>query len=491
MLNALDVRVAGSSPPASRSSTRATSSSTSRAPSACCDRPGLESPRRPRRHRRDRPQRASPSSPLSPVTHPPLAVTPWESARVLLRPGAQPLPRDLLVPGRHRLRARRPRDLEHPGDDGDGAGARDRHAARHRHLARPDRRDGALGGALARCPGRARGRRARRCRDRRINALHLRMPPPPGAVDPIDLQLAFVPAAFAATVGVMAFVLLVAALAPVARATRISVVEARAMSSRRPAKRVPDAALSLACFPSLPAASFFSVRIARSARRDPCRPELLAVSDLFAAAPSEFRVELVVRSSAAADRHAARDLAARRRSGARAPARREGPRQVSAAPDRELFFRSRERPPGEARAFLPPAGGGARRAPGPASRARLPDRTDRRDRGRRHLRSRRERQERRRAAPALGGRARRPTAVARRSAGDGRQGPAGDRVPGMERSRPWLPETDGRERPGARRSAARNSVRHSRDPSGRPRALRARRRCRASALPTPSVAKVP
>jgi putative ABC transport system permease protein len=59
-----------------------------------------------------------------------------------------------------------------------------------------------------------------------INALHLKMPPPPGAVDPIDLQLAFVPEAFAAIVAVMAVVLLIAALAPVARATRISVVEA-------------------------------------------------------------------------------------------------------------------------------------------------------------------------------------------------------------------------------------------------------------------------
>ncbi|MEO8274693.1 MAG: FtsX-like permease family protein [Thermoanaerobaculia bacterium] len=59
-----------------------------------------------------------------------------------------------------------------------------------------------------------------------INALHLRMPPPPGAVDPIDLQLAFVPEAFLAIVAVMAVVLLVAAVAPVVRATRISVVEA-------------------------------------------------------------------------------------------------------------------------------------------------------------------------------------------------------------------------------------------------------------------------
>lgn len=59
-----------------------------------------------------------------------------------------------------------------------------------------------------------------------LNGLHLKMPPPPGAVDPIDLQLAFVPEAFVAIVGVMAVVLLVAALAPVLRATRISVVEA-------------------------------------------------------------------------------------------------------------------------------------------------------------------------------------------------------------------------------------------------------------------------
>jgi len=59
-----------------------------------------------------------------------------------------------------------------------------------------------------------------------INGLHLKMPPPPGAVDPIDLQLAFVPEAFVAIVAVMAVVLLVAAIAPVLRATRISVVEA-------------------------------------------------------------------------------------------------------------------------------------------------------------------------------------------------------------------------------------------------------------------------
>jgi putative ABC transport system permease protein len=59
-----------------------------------------------------------------------------------------------------------------------------------------------------------------------INAAGLKMPPPPGAVDPIDLRLAYVPEAFAGSVALMAVVLLVAAIAPVRRATRISVVEA-------------------------------------------------------------------------------------------------------------------------------------------------------------------------------------------------------------------------------------------------------------------------
>jgi putative ABC transport system permease protein len=59
-----------------------------------------------------------------------------------------------------------------------------------------------------------------------INAAGLKMPPPPGAVDPIDLQLAYVPSAFIASVVLMALVLLIAALAPVRRATRIPVVEA-------------------------------------------------------------------------------------------------------------------------------------------------------------------------------------------------------------------------------------------------------------------------
>ena len=59
-----------------------------------------------------------------------------------------------------------------------------------------------------------------------INAAGLKMPPPPGAVDPIDLQLAYVPEALGGSVLLMAVVLLVAAIAPVRRATAISVVEA-------------------------------------------------------------------------------------------------------------------------------------------------------------------------------------------------------------------------------------------------------------------------
>jgi putative ABC transport system permease protein len=59
-----------------------------------------------------------------------------------------------------------------------------------------------------------------------INASHLQMPPPPGAVDPIDVELALVPAAFAGTVALMLVVLAVAALVPIARATRLRVAEA-------------------------------------------------------------------------------------------------------------------------------------------------------------------------------------------------------------------------------------------------------------------------
>jgi putative ABC transport system permease protein len=59
-----------------------------------------------------------------------------------------------------------------------------------------------------------------------INAGGLQMPPPPGAVDPIDLRLAFVPGAFAGAALLMIVVLLFAALFPIAKAIRVSVVEA-------------------------------------------------------------------------------------------------------------------------------------------------------------------------------------------------------------------------------------------------------------------------
>lgn len=59
-----------------------------------------------------------------------------------------------------------------------------------------------------------------------LNALGLQMPPPPGAVDAIDLRLAVVPEAMAGAVGLMTAVLLVASLVPILRAVRIEVVEA-------------------------------------------------------------------------------------------------------------------------------------------------------------------------------------------------------------------------------------------------------------------------
>ena len=59
-----------------------------------------------------------------------------------------------------------------------------------------------------------------------INAAELKMPPPPGAVDPIDLQLATVPAAYAGAVALMLVVLAVAAAVPIARAVRLRVAEA-------------------------------------------------------------------------------------------------------------------------------------------------------------------------------------------------------------------------------------------------------------------------
>ncbi len=59
-----------------------------------------------------------------------------------------------------------------------------------------------------------------------LNAAGLQMPPPPGAVDPIDLQLAYVPEAYLASALLMVVVLAVAALPPIARAVRLSIVEA-------------------------------------------------------------------------------------------------------------------------------------------------------------------------------------------------------------------------------------------------------------------------
>lgn len=59
-----------------------------------------------------------------------------------------------------------------------------------------------------------------------LNAARLQMPPPPGAVDPIDLQLAFVPEAFLGAGLLMLGVLAVAAIVPIRRAVRIRIVDA-------------------------------------------------------------------------------------------------------------------------------------------------------------------------------------------------------------------------------------------------------------------------
>jgi putative ABC transport system permease protein len=59
-----------------------------------------------------------------------------------------------------------------------------------------------------------------------LNAAGLRMPPPPGAVDPIDLRLALVPEAFAGGALLMILVLVLAALLPAARAARQANVDA-------------------------------------------------------------------------------------------------------------------------------------------------------------------------------------------------------------------------------------------------------------------------
>ena len=59
-----------------------------------------------------------------------------------------------------------------------------------------------------------------------VNSLALEMPPPPGAVSPIDLQLAIVPEAFAGTIVLMVVVLAAAALVPILKTARLRVVEA-------------------------------------------------------------------------------------------------------------------------------------------------------------------------------------------------------------------------------------------------------------------------
>ncbi len=61
-----------------------------------------------------------------------------------------------------------------------------------------------------------------------INAAHLEMPPPPGAVDPIDIALALEPADFLVTVAVMLVVVALAATIPILRTARLRVAEALA-----------------------------------------------------------------------------------------------------------------------------------------------------------------------------------------------------------------------------------------------------------------------
>lgn len=61
-----------------------------------------------------------------------------------------------------------------------------------------------------------------------INALQLKMPPPPGAVSPIDLRLAVVPGALLGAAALMLVVLSLASLAPIARSLRLRIAEALA-----------------------------------------------------------------------------------------------------------------------------------------------------------------------------------------------------------------------------------------------------------------------
>jgi len=59
-----------------------------------------------------------------------------------------------------------------------------------------------------------------------VNAAGLTMPPPPGAVDPIDLRLVFVPSAFAGAAALMLAVLALASIVPIVRAARLPIVDA-------------------------------------------------------------------------------------------------------------------------------------------------------------------------------------------------------------------------------------------------------------------------
>jgi putative ABC transport system permease protein len=59
-----------------------------------------------------------------------------------------------------------------------------------------------------------------------LNGLDISMPPPPGAVDPIGLQVLFVPEAFLGTILLMLVVLTLAAVGPMLRVSRLRIVEA-------------------------------------------------------------------------------------------------------------------------------------------------------------------------------------------------------------------------------------------------------------------------
>lgn len=61
-----------------------------------------------------------------------------------------------------------------------------------------------------------------------LNGLNISMAPPPGAVDPIELRVLFVPEAFVGTILLMLAVLALAAVGPVLRVARLRIVEALA-----------------------------------------------------------------------------------------------------------------------------------------------------------------------------------------------------------------------------------------------------------------------